>query len=252
MHKYFYLLPFLIISIFSLGFNSNRLSDENYSLNIKITATPTPVKSRKSEEINLDKNIICIPCPPGYRPIPGSVCDYNMKITVSSTKPENSVLEYDYTISGGRVFGEGAKVIWDMTGAKPGTYQIRIDIEDKLKNEKRSETKIITVDDHRCFADCNCPIISVNTSASPIKAGETMTFTANVSGGSSSDIVYNWTVSGGEIIEGQGTPVIKVATTSQMAGKTVEATIEIEGICEDCSKTKSATVSIANTKRNKN
>lgn len=251
MHKYFYLLSFLIFSIFSLGFNSNRSNDNDYLLKSNLTATPTPVKSSEAEEISLDKNIVCIPCPPGYRPREGADCDTNMRITVSSAKPENKMLEYEYTISGGRIIGEGAKVIWDMTGAKPGTYQIRIDIEEKLRNEKRSETKIITVEDHICNGDCFCPTVAVNTSASPVKAGETMTFTANISGGSS-DVSYFWTVSDGEIIEGQGTPVIKVATTSKMAGKIVKATVEIDGICEDCSKTESATVSIANAKRGKN
>lgn len=251
MHKYFYLLPFLIFSIFSLGFNSNRSNDNDYLLKNRPTVTPTPLKLRKSEEINLDKNLVCLPCPPDYRISPHSTCNTDMKITVSSAKPENNMLGYEHTISGGRIIGEGAKVIWDMTGAKPGTYQIRIDIEDKLKNEKRAETKIITVIDQDCSGDCFCPTIAVNTSASAVKAGETLTFTANVSGGSS-DIFYNWIVSDGEIIEGQGTPVIKVATTSKTAGKIVKATVEIDGICEDCSKTESATVSIANTKRNKN
>ncbi|MBA3601896.1 MAG: hypothetical protein H0W45_11820 [Acidobacteria bacterium] len=54
---------------------------------------------------------------------------------------------------------------------------------------------------------------------------------ANVSGGSQDDITYNWKVSAGRIIEGQGTATIKVAAEG---AKEITATVEIGGVCEEC------------------
>jgi hypothetical protein len=45
---------------------------------------------------------------------------------------------------------------------------------------------------------------------------------------------YNWTVSAGRIIDGQGTPSIRVDTTG-LAGQTVTATLAIGGYTLDCS-----------------
>ncbi len=243
-----YLLLITLSLIFSFRFNSNESTHKSYALNVMPMATP-PIQS-ETDKLILDKNEFYLPCPPAYRCIGGRGCDYNMTIAVSAGKSQNKQLNYEYTVSGGRIIGEGAKVTWDMTGAEPGTYQIRVDIEDKSKGQKRAESETITVKNHNCFMDCVCPTLSVNAPTSPTKAGETMIFTADVLGGVE-DITYNWTISDGEIIEGQGTPVIKVSTNSKMAGKIVKATVEIGGVCEECTKTESANGSVASTKRGK-
>ncbi len=74
-----------------------------------------------------------------------------------------------------------------------------------------------------------------------------MTFTANVSGGSQddSDVKYTWTTSQGEIISGQGTPVITVQTTPEMAGENVTATVEIGGLCDCTDNRRSEVAGIA-------
>jgi hypothetical protein len=245
MTKYLLLITFSLI--FSFGVDSSESTHKSYALNVIPVATP-PVQS-ETDKLVLDKNEVYLPCPPGYRCIGGRVCDSDMTIVVSAGKSQSNQLNYEYTVSGGRIIGEGAKVTWDMTGAEPGTYQIRVDIEDKSKGQKQTETKIITVKNHNCFMDCVCPTLSANAPTSPTKAGEMMIFTANVSGGSGEEITYNWTISDGEIIEGQGTPVIKVSTNPKMAGKTIEATVEIGGVCEECLKTESASGSVASAKR---
>lgn len=245
MYKYISLLLITFSLIFLLEFNSNRLNAENYFPSVKLATTPTPVNMNDSEKITLDKDVVCHPCPPGNQPVPGRAeCDNNMVITVFAGKSDDN-LNYKYTISGGRIIGEGAKVSWDMTGAQPGTYQIRVDIEDKSKEQKRTETKTIEVKDGNCFYDCVCPTIWVISSASIVNVGEIVIFTANVSGGSADTITYNQIISEGKIIEGQGTPVIRVATNSKMAGKVVKATVEIVGLCGQCeNKTESANVKI--------
>jgi hypothetical protein len=89
-----------------------------------------------------------------------------------------------------------------------------------------------------------CPTLDVSGGGS-VKAGKAVEFTANVSGGTAPDITYDWTVNQGEIVEGQGTPKIKVKTTSEMTG-TITATVEIgsSGLCADCPRTASETAVI--------
>lgn len=246
MNKYFLLSSFLFSSLFLFEFSSDALIRENSSPNIKLTVTPTPAKKVEPAKVILDKEEICIPCEPGVRSREGLVCDGDMMVTVSAGRAEGNQFKYAYTISGGRIIGKGAKVVWDMTGAMPGTYQIEVDAEDKSSGRKWKETKTITVSDSGCGCGlCVCPSIEVDAPKLPTNAGEIITFTANISGGSAETITYNWTISDGVMVEGQGTPVIRVATDSKMAGKKIKATIEIGGICEECLKTESAEILIA-------
>ncbi len=86
----------------------------------------------------------------------------------------------------------------------------------------------------------------MNGPAGIIEPGETMTFTAVVSGGTESNVTYNWSVSAGTIESGQGTPSIVVRTTREMANSNVTATVELGGLCSPtCPRTDSATGSIA-------
>jgi hypothetical protein len=57
---------------------------------------------------------------------------------------------------------------------------------------------------------------------------------------SSGNVGYNWDVNRGQIISGQGTASITVATTSDMAGQNVTATVRLTGLPVDCNCTDSA------------
>lgn len=247
-----YLLPLLFFLSVSLGFNSNEAAWQNNSSITNPIVAPTPVESNKSELITLDKTVICLPCPPGVRLTVSSICDYEPSVKVSVNKFGHESFGYEYTVSGGTIGGNGANVVWNLEGAMPGTYQIRVDIQSKSNGQKRAETKDITVMEGNCGCGlCICPTLSLDAPTTSVKTGETMTFTASVSGGSGETITYSWAISEGEIIEGQGTPVIKVATNAKMAGKVVKATVEIGGVCEECNKTESASVSIVKEKSGK-
>jgi hypothetical protein len=68
----------------------------------------------------------------------------------------------------------------------------------------------------------------VKAASETVRAGETITFSAKFSR-AAENIVYNWSISGGEIIEGQGTARIKVATPPEMGGLSLTATVELGG-----------------------
>lgn len=182
------------------------------------------------DSVTLSKTTVTIPCEPGFRPKEGTECDDDQTISVSTSAsdPENDVLTYNYTVSGGRIVGSGANVSWDLSGVEPGTYTITTGVDDGCGLCGKTDTKTVEVVKCDCVQECDCASLSVTGPAGITDPGSTMSFTANVSGGTA-DVTYNWTVSSGTIESGQGTPSIVVATTGDMADSTVTATVEIGG-----------------------
>jgi hypothetical protein len=80
-----------------------------------------------------------------------------------------------------------------------------------------------------------CPAIEISCPTN-IAVDQPITFTSRYTGGvpANAVAVYNWSVSAGRIIEGQGTSTIKVDTTG-LAGETVRATLSMGGYTLECS-----------------
>ncbi len=47
-----------------------------------------------------------------------------VKIAIVAVEPDGEDIKYVYTITAGKIIGEGANVEWDLSGVKPGTYAI--------------------------------------------------------------------------------------------------------------------------------
>ncbi|MGI8813512.1 MAG: hypothetical protein ACR2IH_13440 [Pyrinomonadaceae bacterium] len=186
--------------------------------------------------LTLSDTTITLPCRPGFRPREGTACNDATTISVQTTAvdPENDVLTYNYTVSGGRIVGTGANVSWDVGGLAPGTYTIVSGVDDGCGLCGKTETKTITIAECDCVQACDCATLSVSGPAGITEPGSPMTFTANMSGGMSSNVTYNWTVSSGTIESGQGTPSITVNTDRSMAGGNVTATVNIGGTDPTC------------------
>lgn len=186
--------------------------------------------------LTLSDTTITLPCAPGFVPRAGTACDDTTTVTVATTAvdPENDVLTYNYTVSGGRIVGTGANVSWDVTGLQPGTYTITSGVDDGCGLCGKTETRTITVAQCDCVQACNCANLSVTGPAGITAPGDTMTFTANVSGGSQTVSNYNWTVTSGTIESGQGTPSITVRTDASNAGGNVTASVDIGPGPADC------------------
>ncbi|MFN2501114.1 MAG: hypothetical protein ABR530_03770, partial [Pyrinomonadaceae bacterium] len=202
------------------------------------------------ESVTLSDTVITLPCPPGTSSSSGA-CNDNRTVSVTTVArdPENDVLTYNYTVSGGRIVGTGANVQWDLSTAQAGTYTIVTGVDDGCGVCGRTDTKTITIENcPDCVAprvECSCPTVSVSGPSGVTSPGQTMTFTANVSGGSQSSVTYNWSVSSGSIESGQGTPSITVRTGQSDAGGNVTATVTVglEPSC-DCPRTASETAPV--------
>lgn len=215
------------------------------------TSTPKPKKVAEIEKIELDKTELIISCPPGYSK--NRFCeDYDMSVNISTfvKNPKNLALSYNYTVSGGKIIGEGKDVVWNLKRVYSGNYTITVSISGKGKVSKTTVTrnlKVITCP--HCEVPCEvCPNLSV-VGGGNVKAGGNVEFTINIEPDYSEYSLYKWTVSEGEIVEGQGTGKITVKTTREMIGKTVTATVSVEKIknsnlCPVCNLTESATAFI--------
>jgi hypothetical protein len=78
-----------------------------------------------------------------------------------------------------------------------------------------------------------CPAVEVSCPTA-LGIDQPVTFTSRYTGGTAGiNPVYNWTVSAGTIVEGQGTDTIKVDTTG-LAGQTVRAAVSLGGYNLEC------------------
>ena len=238
------------------GFNT---SSDNHGFGFQITVGRR--NSRSSEKINqppsvdnvtLGEKRVTLPCPRGTQKTAGSKCSDDMTVSVSTkaTDAEGDPLTYSYTVSGGRIVGSGANVSWDLTGARAGNYTVTVGADDGCGICGPTKTETIVVEECKdCVNPCNCPSLSVAGPSSITQPGESMTFTANTSGGSG-DVNYSWRVTrNGESINfsGNGSPVITVPTMRDWADSNVRAEVTISGdnLCQDCPKMDDETGPIA-------
>jgi hypothetical protein len=205
-------------------------------------AAGEPVAFADVTDVSIDNEVVMLPCANGAD---GCSDKATVGVKTTATNPKNDQLLYNYTVSGGRIVGNGSNVSWDLSGAKPGTYTITSAVDNGCGACGKTVTKTVTVKEcEKCTPPCDCPTLSVSGPSSAVKSGDMMTFTANASGVDK----YNWTVSAGTIKEGQGTSVIMVDTSGLACGTSVTATAEMmagDNICKDCRTTSSATGDLA-------
>lgn len=68
-----------------------------------------------------------------------------VSVNTVATDPENDVLTYNYTVTAGRIIGQGAKVVWDLTGVNAGTYTITAGVDDGAGVIGTTVIKTVTV-----------------------------------------------------------------------------------------------------------
>jgi hypothetical protein len=87
----------------------------------------------------------------------------------------------------------------------------------------------------------NCPTISVIPPAGRVQPGEKFLFTGMVEGDTPKNVAFQWEVSGGKIVEGQGTLKISALAEWSAGGATIAATLNVLGLPEGCPRSASDT-----------
>jgi len=183
---------------------------------------------------------ITLPCREGYT---SSNCpttaNTGVTLTTTASDPDGDTLLYTYTVTGGKISGDGPNVSWDLSGVGPGTYTASVEVDDGCGCITMSSTTVTVANCPDCVRPVLCPTVNVSCpdSAQP----GPVTFTANVSGGPGTQ-TYNWSVSAGTITTGQGTSSI---TVDARGGQTITATVELGGLDPNCGRTASCTTNIA-------
>jgi len=188
---------------------------------------------------------ITMPCPEGSHSKSGScptTASTTVGLTTTASDPDGDTLLYTYTVTGGRITGEGTSVSWDLSGVGPGTYTASVEVDDGCGCITSSTTTVTIANCGDCEPNVVCPTI---TSSCPdaVDPGTPITFTANVGPGTPPASTYNWTVSAGTITSGQGTTSITVSTDN-LSGTSVTASLEVGGLDPSCGRTTSCTTQI--------
>ena len=149
----------------------------------------------------------------------------------------NSPIRYRWTTNAGRIEGDGPTVTWDVSGLQPGYYKAYVDIDTGSGDAACQAFTSTTVLVNRCPpTPPSCPNVGI-VCPDQVVLGQPLTFNSTVTGGSGNVTpIYNWTVSAGTIIDGQGTSTIHVDTAG-LAGQSVTATLSMGGYTLECSAT---------------
>lgn len=203
---------------------------------------PPPPNQPPTVSVSSSTSNINLPCPEGASAescVPSA--SREVQLTASASDPDNDTLLYTWSVTGGRISGEGRAVNWDLSGVNPGTYTATVEVNDGNQHIANASTTV-TVAVCAC-APPPCPTVSVSCPAD-VQQGSPITFNASVTGGPSGLMpTYNWSVSSGTITSGQGTSSITV-DTANTGGQTVTATVELGGVAPECSRTASCSTSV--------
>ena len=162
----------------------------------------------------------------------GGTSGSRVQLNARANSPSGYPIEYRWSASAGRIDNEGTTVTWDLSGLQPGYYQAFVHAYTNSSGEECEVLSSTTVLVNRCAPVC--PTAAIVCPDNVVADGP-LTFSTTVTGGSAGvSPLYNWTVSAGRIVEGQGTSSIKVDTTG-LRGQTVQATVSIGGYNLDCS-----------------
>ncbi len=158
-------------------------------------------------------------------------------VHLNARATSNYPIRYRWTTNAGRIEGDGPTVTWDLSGLQPGYYKAYVDIDTGSGNAACQAFSSTSVLVNRCQPQPPvCPTVVIEC-PDRVELNQPLTFSSKVTGGSPNVAqIYNWTVSAGRIIDGQGTSTIHVDTTG-LAGQTVTATLSMGGYNLDCSAT---------------
>jgi hypothetical protein len=204
-------------------------------------AVPAPPNAAPTVSVSASTNSIMLPCPEGQQPVDCTPsASREVQLTAQASDPDNDTLLYTWSVTGGRLSGEGRQVNWDLSGVQAGSYTATVTVNDGNNHEATSSTSV-TVAECRC--EVPCPVVAVSCTDA-VDQGAPITFSASVTGGSASaTATYNWSVSAGTITSGQGTPTITVDTAG-LGGQTVTATVEVGGYPPACGRTASCSTQV--------
>src|SRR6185295_12745361 len=191
------------------------------------TKVVSAVSAPLSLSLTADTNTVSACADGGAQPV---------RLTANAVSPGGYPIKYKWTTDAGTISGEGAVVTWNMAGLTPGYHKASLDIQSTGSDGSCQAFSSVSVLVKPCVAvQPVCPAIEISCPTN-VAIDQPLTFTSRYSGGVPANVspVYNWTVSAGTIISGQGTDTIKVDTIG-LGGQSVRASLSMGGYNLECS-----------------
>jgi hypothetical protein len=227
--------------IFTFSFGSVVLSQHrDDSIKHKLGA----IKS-----IKLDENLLTLPCRPGSESCdPLASSNFLVNVELETFKSDKRI-QYSFTVTAGKIVGEGTKVVWDLRNTAPGMYTIQAHAVRKGKILPSTKGETVNIVNNICICDClSCPLIKIGATKRAISAGDNVTVSATISGGSQDNpLTLNWTTSVGSIISGQATSAILIKVPPETKANKLVVTLTIGGLhraCSACVTSESETIEL--------
>lgn len=205
---------------------------------------PPPPNQPPTGSVSGSMSSITRPCPEGTSSTSCTPSGNEVQLTANYTDVDNDTLLYTWSVTGGKLSGEGRMVTWDLSGVANGSYTATVEVNDGNQHSVSGSATVTVADCTGCVAPPPpCPTVSVSCTDA-VDVGSPITYTASVTGGPANmAATYNWSVSAGTITSGQGTPTITVDTAG-LGGQSVTATLSLGGADPACSTTASCTTSV--------
>ena len=190
------------------------------------TTVVSSVSAPLSLSLTADSNIVTA-CANGGAP--------QVQLRANAVSPGGYPIKYRWTTDAGTIIGEGPVVTWNLAGLTPGYHKASLDIHSVGSDGSCQAFSSVSVLVNPCGAvQPVCPALEISC-PTDVAVNQPLTFTSRYSGGVPANVTpaYNWTVSAGTIIAGQGTDTIKVDTTG-LGGQTVRASLSMGGYNLEC------------------
>lgn len=164
----------------------------------------------------------------------GSTSPSLVNLKAQAYSPNGNTIHYRWKTSAGRITGDGPNVAWDLAGVTAGYHKAFLTIDSSTGEDECEVFSSVVVLVKCPPAAPTCPTVNISC-PDPVSIDQPVTFTSTLNGSLGNVVpVYNWTVSAGTIIEGQGTPTIRVDTKG-LAGQSIRAAVELGGYNVACS-----------------
>ena len=159
--------------------------------------------------------------------------DREVKVVAYAGESDDTKLLYTWSVTAGTLRGEGREVTWDLSGVAEGSYTAIVEVNDGNQHTANGSTTVTVAVCPGCDRPPPpCPTVSV--SCSDRIENQPLTFEAIVTGGDPEmKPTYDWSVTAGKIISGQGTSKITV-DISHLGARSITATVLLGGAHPAC------------------